>query len=276
MVDVGGMIGPPARLVRTSKPGGTRWLAVLEPGTAAAYAAAVAAVAPAIEASLRPEVLANRVAVSRGSLLLLQPWRAARTRFLARARVMAASSGAVLVTDVRECYPSIVAPTVATRLDQLGCRRDDAGRITDLLERLATWGVRGLPIGPAGSAVLANAVLATADEAVADAGAVHLRWVDDFVVFTLDPDRARDVLDRLRSSLAQLGLAIAEHKTIVACDPGAIERALSGAVSRTGARYHRRADAHPLPGLEGPHALASPDGGVDPRRRQTRSAGGSR
>lgn len=276
MVDASGGTRPLARLVRSSKPGGTRWLTVLEPGTAAAYSAAVAAVAPTIEASLRPEVLANRVAVARGSRLLLQPWRAARTRFMARARRLAACSGAVLVTDVRECYPSIVAGTVAASLEGIGCRQDDAGRITDLLEILSSWGVSGLPIGPAGSAVLANAVLAPADEAVADAGAVHLRWVDDFVVFTANADGAREVLEGLRSSLAALGLQIAENKTSVACGPTAIERALSSAISRTGARYHRRADAHPLPGLEGPHALASSDGGVDPRRRQTRPAGGSR
>ncbi|MFM7718383.1 MAG: hypothetical protein ACKO8G_02670, partial [Actinomycetota bacterium] len=61
------------------KPG--RRLCRLDPATAAAYADAVAGVAPAIERSLEPWVVGNRLRTVRP--LLLEPWREARGRYRA-------------------------------------------------------------------------------------------------------------------------------------------------------------------------------------------------
>ena len=55
-----------------------------------------------------------------------------------------------------------------------------------LLRRIARAGTPGLPIGPEPSAVLANAVLATADAAATHAGVRLLRWVDDVVLVGTD------------------------------------------------------------------------------------------
>jgi hypothetical protein len=277
MIDAGSAGHPRARLVPSPKPGGTRWLAVLDPRTASTYAAAVAVVAPAIESSLRDGVVANRVAFVRGSRIQLQPWRPARARFLAEGRRLAASCGAMLVADVRECYASIRPDVVNARLRAIGCGMGEVRTIDRSLAGLGAAGIPGLPVGPMASAVLANAVLAAGDDALADAAMAHLRWVDDFVVFTDDVVGAHVALERLRRALGALGLSLAENKTSVLEGPRAIDSALSsGPVSGVAARYHRRADAHPVPGLEGPHAVPSADGGVDPCRRKARATGGNR
>ncbi len=262
---------PRVRLVAAPKPGGARWISILEPWSAAAYAEAVGAVAPCIEASLSDAVAANRVLSTPNGLLRLEPWTRARRRFLVAVRRRTTACGAVLLADVRNCYPSIGPALVGERLRAIGGRPADAERVADVLTSFTDDGVRGLPIGPEPSAVLANAVLATADEAVADAGASHVRWVDDFVVFATDEWHAVRVLARLRDALEPLGLALSMRKTRILNDPRAIATWLSSSgVSGTGARYHRRADAHPLPRLHGAHPRAPADGGVDPRGRQAR------
>src|SRR4030095_3076129 len=78
---------PCARLVRSPKRGGgVRWLSLLAPPTEARYAAIVASVAPTIEASLGPEVVANRASLGATSGtpwigLPLPPWRPAGDAF---------------------------------------------------------------------------------------------------------------------------------------------------------------------------------------------------
>ena len=267
--------GPHARLVPVEKPGGTRWLAVLDPWATASYTTAVAAVARTIEASLVDAVVANRVTAVRGPTLRLEPWRFARARFLLEARQRASACGALLLADVRDCYPSIRPPAVQERLRAIGCPGAAVHNLLDLLAGFETEGIPGLPVGPEPSAVLANVVLAVGDEAVARCGAGHLRWVDDFVVFADDVSHARCVLGRLRAGLAEVGLSLSGRKTRILEEPSAIRKTVvSDAVSEGVARYHRRARAHDLPRLEAVHALPPADGGVGPRRRAPRGARG--
>jgi hypothetical protein len=79
-------------------------------------------------------------------------------------------------------------------------------------------------VGPGASAVLANAVLARLDGALADAHVPHLRWVDDVVAVPPDLDAAAAVLAIVRETLAAAGLELNERKTRVVPDP----RSLSG------------------------------------------------
>ncbi len=218
------------RLRAEPKRGGVRWLAVLGPAAAEAYAAAVAPLVPAIEASLSPEVLANRVAAVHGSpaRIELEPWELARARFRRLVRERAARAGAALMADVHDCYGSISPPTVAACLGALGCPEAEIAAVVRVLERLAACGVRGLPIGPEPSAVLANAVLAAVDRALRDGGWCHLRWVDDVIVFTDGPDAAGAALERFTAAVTRLGLSVASEKTRVIVDPAAIRGAAAG------------------------------------------------
>jgi hypothetical protein len=134
----------------------------------------------------------------------------------------------VLLADVRSCYASLTPRTVFHRLVLLGCHPAEAGAVTGLLERFEADGVPGLPIGPPPSGVLANAVLAAADGALAACGATHARWVDDFVVPVASVAAARDLLAVLREALGALGLSLAGEKTRLVQEPALIRDALRG------------------------------------------------
>jgi hypothetical protein len=222
--------GARVRLRPEQKRGGIRLLAVLAPRAAEAYAAAVAPLVPAIEAALSPEVLANRVATVHRSpaRIELEPWEVARARFRRLVRERAARAGAALMADVRDCYGSISAELVAASLGALGCRGAEIARVVRVLEGLSACGVRGLPIGPEPSAVLANAVLLAVDRALRDGGWLHLRWVDDVIVFTDGPAAAGEALARFTAAVEGLGLAVATAKTRVIVDPAQIRGAATG------------------------------------------------
>lgn len=215
------------RLRAEPKPGGIRWLVVLDRASAEAYAAAVAPVVAAIETALPHEVVANRVAAVRVDppRIELEPWGAARARFRRLVRERAVGAGAALMADVRDCYGSIAPEAVGLALARVGCPLARIRPIVRMLERLAACGVRGLPIGPEPSAVLANAVLLEVDRALAAGGWRHLRWVDDVIVFARDPGDAALALERFQEALRGIGLAPATSKTRVIVDPAAIRGA---------------------------------------------------
>jgi hypothetical protein len=119
----------------------------------------------------------------------------------------------VIVSDVRDCYGSITAPAVLEALAILDVPSSTAAEIAAVLTELRNEGLRGLPVGPDPSAILANAVLAGADRAVRDAGARVLRWVDDVAI--AGPDRRTTVraFDAWAASLRAAGLTPHDGKT---------------------------------------------------------------
>jgi hypothetical protein len=174
----------------------------------------VAAIVDRVEAALRPDVVANRAAGrSATTVLALQPWRGARRRLFRRAAAMAADAGAIAVADVAECFATIRPREVERSLRGVGARAVDVRTLRGFLEGLEERGVRGLPIGPPPSAVLANAVLAGADDALARAGVRFVRWVDDVLIFARDARRARSALSRLEEALGASGLRTNPRKT---------------------------------------------------------------
>jgi hypothetical protein len=213
--------GPPSRddprgprLVSVPKPGGgTRWLTELDPAGDAEYGRAVSRVAGRIERALGPEVLAPRARRSPGGWRL-RPWRPARARWRVTLRAAAgrAAPGTVFaVADVRECYGSIEPETLAALLGA------DAATVVDVLRRLIDAGVRGLPVGPDPSAVLANAALGELDRAIRASGVAHVRWVDDVVLSGTAAD-VRRALDALRAAAAGIGLELHDGKTRILAD----------------------------------------------------------
>jgi hypothetical protein len=231
----------PVRLVPERKPGGVRWLAHLDPATAATYAAAVAPLVPAIEATLPTHVVANRVAEirSRPPSIRLEAWASARVRFRALVAELAAEAGGALVADVHDFYGSVAPSVLGEALSGLGCELTAIRRAVESVRRLSAYGVRGLPIGPEPSAVLANAVLSSLDASLASAGFPHVRWVDDVLVFAQDAAGARAALRVLTRSLARLRLRPATHKTRVLADPRPLVEAPMPPTSGLGARSGR-------------------------------------
>jgi hypothetical protein len=202
----------PPRLTSVPRPGGgLRLLTILDPLDRAGYARVVARVAGVVERALGPEILANRTVDG----IALQPWRQAWRRLLLE-RAALAGRGPVLVhTDVERCYPRIAPGVVERSLRALGADVDDVRSVTSLLDRFQHDGVPGLPIGPDPSAILANAVLTPGDASLREDGCPHVRWVDDVWAAARSRAHAERALERLRGSLALVGLALNEDKTIV-------------------------------------------------------------
>ena len=119
--------------------------------------------------------------------------------------------GSIILSDVRDCYASIDARA----LGHVGIDDPD---LLGFLRGLGDAGVRGLPVGPPPSAIIANAVLGFADRAVVEAAAVPIRWVDDVVLVGRDRLGAERAFDAWRRALASLGLEAHDGKTVR--DPG--------------------------------------------------------
>ncbi len=208
--------GARVRFVSVRHARGDRRIVVLDPETLRTYTRLVAQIAATVEAALSHRVVANRVATCavEPPVLRLRPWRTERNAFLARLSGLAGAGGALAFADVRRCYASISPSTTGAGLRALGVGTA-AGAIEAFLEGLEPDGVRGLPVGPDPSAVLANAVLAHADRALERAGVAYVRWVDDVALSSADPSGALDVL---RGALEEMGLRLNERKTRVVLD----------------------------------------------------------
>lgn len=202
---------------------------MLDPWLAAAYVRTVAAVVPTVEAGLSDAVAANRVLAASidPPLLRLRPFIGERATFRRRLATLAEHGAWLLLADVRACYPSIASRQAAAALRTMGCDAGPADEVAALLERLHGLGVRGLPIGPDPSAVVANAVLAEVDRAIEGRGHRHLRWVDDLVVAMRGPTEADGILRRVRDALAVSGLELNEAKTRIVPTRGRVEEALA-------------------------------------------------
>jgi hypothetical protein len=183
----------------TSSSGRRRWLTMLEPHEARAYAAAVRLALPHL--AVGPRSFGAPTGPGRS-------WRAA---WLAWQRTVAAESsgaGLVIVSDVAACYPSIRGAAIRMAALRAG------GEPEPLLAQLARFqdaGVRGIPIGPEPSAWVGEAILSIADERAREAGIAPIRWVDD-VVFAGDRDAVRRASAAWARALSEVGLRENESK----------------------------------------------------------------
>jgi hypothetical protein len=238
------MSGPPATTgpalsrpirwdVATKAGGGARRLVVLSREDEAAFARSAAGVAPFICAALRGESHANRIgAWDPTGVPVLEPWRRARRRWSSEVRRLGDGARFVAVTDVRACYPSI---SESVTMDRLRALRAPVARVVEIGTWLSVFrdaGVDGLPVGPAASALLADAVLSAGDEAIRLTGATHVRWVDDVAIFAPDPATRAAALEAVRRALAGLGLELHDGKTLLFDDTDAAEAHL-GAMSNS-------------------------------------------
>ncbi|MGH2540283.1 MAG: RNA-directed DNA polymerase [Actinomycetota bacterium] len=232
--------GAPVTIERIPKPdGGHRALVRLGADDGWRYAAAVLAVLPEVERALASTVFANRAMRTEGAATgraILEPWPTARARYLRAVRAAGSVPGrAWFVGDVADCYGSITPRVVGRALRSMGVDPRLTTGIETLLRSFEDRGVRGLPIGPAPSAVLANAVLASVDHAVARAaGAPALRWVDDVVVVAPRASRARAAEAAYERSLRKIGLRPHPVKTRVVEDHRPLLEAPSGAPAPPG------------------------------------------
>lgn len=123
-----------------------------------------------------------------------------RWRSAVRARVVGASR--IVISDVEACYPSIGERAIRMAAARAG---GDPEPLLRTLRSYRDMGAEGIPIGPTASALVADVVLAVADEAARVAGCPPVRWVDD-VVFAGDRDAVARASRAWREALIELGL----------------------------------------------------------------------
>lgn len=201
---IGSFLGPKPR-------GGWRTFAVLSDRDERTWNSLVGRVASMLEPRLDRRVAANRTFAGRG-----EPgeWRLeAMGVAVGRARTMAPRQGLLLRTDVEAFYASITPPVLVRVLDELGIPPEQSRLAGHMIEGWSSSGYGGLPIGPVGSAVLANAVLCSVDKAL---DSLHfVRWVDDYLIALPSDRAAAGILDRLDASLDRLHLRRSVPKTEV-------------------------------------------------------------
>jgi len=218
----------PIRWERGSKPGGgDRWLVRLDPRDQRSYRQLVLPLVPRIERSVGPLAFAAR-ATSDGRL---RPWPGARSawRRAVRRSILGGSGSVVIVSDVRDCYPSVGERA----LEAVACSHE----LRSFLRGVADAGVRGIPVGPDPSAILANGVLGYADRAAAAVGCRPIRWVDDVVMVAAGRRPAVRAFDAWRRALGELGLEAHDGKTRMFTD---VDEAIAG-IGSLGSSGVRRA-----------------------------------
>jgi hypothetical protein len=192
----------PVRTFEVRRPDGrTRTMWRLSPRDAATWDALAGRVVQLLEHALDPRVLAARAVIGQDE------WRAAPLgpalrRARATAERLVRKGGTVVATDVASFYGSVRPEVLERALLDVGAAPDDAQLAAAMLEG---WGSEGLPVGPRGSAVLANAVLLPVDRALGDVP--FLRWVDDYLLG--EPA----ALERLDEALTRVGLTRSARKT---------------------------------------------------------------
>lgn len=220
----------PIEVELRSRPGGPpRRMAHLSPRDAHAWHELAGRVAVILEPRLAAGVVANRARTA-GRRWRVETLKESLRRLRAMVRPLkrAAGEGTLLLsTDVRDFYPSVGPDTLARALLAAGVSREDAASAASMLEGWADHGYRGLPIGPPGSAVLANAVLVPADGEVR---AAFVRWVDDYLVAVRSEREAAEFLDLLDGALAGLGLERSVPKTRIREDGGWLSATAGGSM----------------------------------------------
>ena len=208
---------------------GPRNIHHLDPDTLERFHVATARVADRIESLLGPQVIAERLAATSDLSMdgdgWISPWKDARVAF-ERQRAELSVGRVLLRTDVRNCYGSMPPALIGASLLACGCHPSEAEAIMAILESLQKRGIRGLPVGPAASSVLANAVLLRADRSVE--GVRYIRWVDDYLLFLPDRRSALRALDRLADAMADLGLTLAQEKTSIGAWDGTLSAGNAG------------------------------------------------
>jgi hypothetical protein len=133
-----------------------------------------------------------------------------RRRWRAAVRERAVGASSIVSSDVASCYPSIGERAIRLATARAG---GDPEPLLRTIRRYREAGGDGIPIGPAASAVVADAVLAIADDRARLAGCLPVRWVDD-VVLAGDRDAVARAARAWRDTLAELGLDEHEGKRV--------------------------------------------------------------
>ena len=209
----------PPRAMTIAKPkGGFRVVHQLEPIDAIIYTALACQIAMSIEAARMPVdsniACSYRLSIADGSFF---SGGAGWTDFGTKTEELATKHTHILVTDITDFYNQIYLHRLNNAIEsadpQLKPVADD---IETFLSTLNSKASQGVPVGPAASIVMSEAVLIDVDLFLRDQGMAHTRYVDDIRVFSDSPRELYKVLERLTLYLYENHrLTLSTEKTFV-------------------------------------------------------------
>lgn len=208
----------PPRVMAIAKPkGGFRVVHQLEPLDAVVYTALACHIAPQIEDARVPVefhvACSYRLSIANGSFFGAgSGW----TNFEDKTKELAKKYSHVLATDITDFYNQIYLHRVSNAIESADAGLKALGDdIEFFLSSLNSKSSQGVPVGPAASIVMSEAVLIDVDTFLRDQGLEHTRYVDDFRLFSNSPRQLQIVLERLTLYLYQTHrLTISSEKTI--------------------------------------------------------------
>lgn len=186
----------PPRVFPAPKPSGDfRVVHQLEPLDAIVYTALAYEIADAVEAARVPEVekvaCSYRFKLNEGSFFAGGP---GYSDFTEQTEGLANQYHEVLVADISDFYNQIYLHRLNNAVEyadkSLKAVGDD---IEQFITKLNAKSSQGIPVGPAASIVMAEAVLMDVDNFVKNQAVPHTRYVDDFRIFANSAEQLRRV-----------------------------------------------------------------------------------
>jgi hypothetical protein len=217
--NVGKLLVSLPRAMTIAKPkGGFRVVHQLEPLDAIAYTALACEIASFVEAARMPVedhiACSYRLSIADGSYF---SGGSGWADFTAKTEELAERFPVILVTDISDFYNQIYLHRVNNALESADVSlKPIADDIEDFLSRLNNKASQGVPVGPAASIVMSEAVLIDVDLFLKGLGVSHTRYVDDFRIFSNSKRELTSVLERLTLYLYENHrLTVSSEKTFV-------------------------------------------------------------
>ncbi len=185
------------------KPSGSfRIVHQLDPITSILYTAISYIVAEPIE-RLRPAkdkriACSYRVNINKNKGILFT-YDSSYTNYIDKCVELSTAYQFALVTDIVDFYNQIYIHRVENAISVV---EDDYARslskpLEDLLMSISSGSSKGIPVGPAASIILAEAIMIDIDEYITSKGLEHTRYVDDIRIFSNSKNELISFLDQL-------------------------------------------------------------------------------
>ena len=188
--------GLPRAIAWPKARGGYRVVHQLEPLDASVYVALTHAVIDQIsEARMGPEVACSYRMNRDDSSFFSEG--SGFDRYRARCEQLSQEYRFVLSTDIADFYNQIYLHRVGNAIESATGDAKAGFQLEQFITRLNNKASQGIPIGPAPSVVLAEAVMIDVDQLINSMGLDHVRYVDDIRIFGNSRKKLESCLEEL-------------------------------------------------------------------------------
>ncbi len=120
----------------------------------------------------------------------------------------------ILHCDIADFYNQIYHHTIENQLPECGFPNTAVKWIKNLLQSTTRKVSRGIPVGPHGMHLIAEATMIPIDNSLITKDINYIRYVDDFIIFCNSQSEARRIIYEIATTLdRQQRLILQQHKT---------------------------------------------------------------